>query len=497
MNNNNNNNNEKDNNNFSNLSKKKILIPSKNLLNQISNYSTNLYNSQDFDLSSLSFDLTKPNLNDNSILKLQNPGLLAYYAKSEKTLLKQPVIKSQNQKKMLSLLNKKPLEKLKDGKVHALELIKAQAQAEKDSISFKEDPIAYFSKRKDGSGHLFIYLIKKSSPDDINYNPYDLEKIPSIPPEIDEYFTMTATGITHVQKNGDTDNMTLDQWSRESFIFTTLKKIKFFKFYLIWKQFNYWKSYIKSDSFEANKKKVLSYPLFNDNFFFQSLFKVQSYRNDLEIKIPILLSSYTISKKYDLKEYIFTNQQNWETVKTDYLSIIQNISEEVLLLYQKISDPSLVKVEDSEFKDFNRRNFNIQQLQTFEKKKAIARLEKTKNVNRKIKKITQFIRVIQYMILESLSDASIKCWKTALFQMSQEMASIFKVEINFDNEGKAFLEPISNDFVTTIQDSFDEARRVLFGLIRLIDRQELFPFFNATKIKMSILRNKGPRLVTY
>jgi hypothetical protein len=48
---------------------------------------------------------------------------------------------------------------------------------ERLSLAFDEDPVSYFSKRKDGRGHIFIDLIDADDRKDVNFSPYNVIKV--------------------------------------------------------------------------------------------------------------------------------------------------------------------------------------------------------------------------------------------------------------------------------------------------------------------------------
>jgi len=479
--------------------KKKMENNYKSLLESIKNHSANLFNSDDLEHDVSSYNVVhESEIQDSNLLRSQNPGLLAYRTKNEKYNVKHnnaslshvvPITKPMN-----SLLSKKGAEKPKRMKISSIQLLKSKAEAEKDSINFDEDPIAYFSKRKDGRGHRFIYLIPKNQPCDFDYNPYDLQKVPFIEPHIKEYYTMTATGITHVQKDGNTDNLSLDEWASETSKFAILKKIKFFRYYSFWRPFLIWVNHMKTRNFRNKLGKILDHPFFSDSLFFKTLLNIQKSRENLEDIVQCTLSAFSNSKKYDLNEFSSMNENNWGNLNKQYNSYVSMICNNILELYNVISDPKHVQVNDSDFPEIQRRNFNIEQLQMFEKKKAIARAEKTETANRKIMIIPSFIRVSQYMMLESLTKAATKCWKSALNELSQEMASIFRVEVFFNQQGQVCFEPSLDQLLGSIKTCFKEARNNMFHLKPLIEKQEMQPFLKECGINLYNLKFKGGKL---
>ena len=79
---------------------------------------------------------------------------------------------------------------------------------------FKDDPFAYFVKHRDGIGHQFIYLKYAKSRNDPLFSPYDLTKT-AFCEAGEDYFTMSAKAITHVDEKGNTEKCSLDDWKKE------------------------------------------------------------------------------------------------------------------------------------------------------------------------------------------------------------------------------------------------------------------------------------------
>jgi hypothetical protein len=53
-----------------------------------------------------------------------------------------------------------------------------EIEVERLSLAFDEDPVASFSKRKNGRGHIFIDLIPPDDRKDMNFSPCNLIEVP-------------------------------------------------------------------------------------------------------------------------------------------------------------------------------------------------------------------------------------------------------------------------------------------------------------------------------
>lgn len=155
-------------------------------LPKVSTRETDIYETTQLASGIDTFSVVNPgNQSTDSILKAHNPSLLAMSkrAKVARSVLKtaKPTFKFPSvMQGATSLLTKKPLSDLPDPTKSLAELEGKREEQERMALDFKEDPIAYFSKRKDGRGHLFIYMKYVNDPGDPDFNPYELVKVTTL-----------------------------------------------------------------------------------------------------------------------------------------------------------------------------------------------------------------------------------------------------------------------------------------------------------------------------
>lgn len=549
--------------------------------------STNLFDSREIETHSTNYDINIPGNNTTmNMLQLQNPGLLVFRKKAdhfrEKELI-HPETSTSPKLVASSLLVRRPLGKLKDPlDIPVLDTVQQKKETEKASLAFTDDPVAYFSKRKDGRGHLFIYMLYAMDRSDPFFSPYELKKVTSAEIEAGkEYFTMSATGVTLVQPDGNTEHVTLDQWAKASSSFITLRKLKFFSQYFYWKSFRIWKKFVLQNRYHVLQEEICSYPFFkNVNFFSEFMKKNQvteeqaneeangntptnantfapqpaqsnnnnppktennnsnnnnqsptnntnkinqnntNTNNENENAQPepvensslsflnlqetsdgllkhYLLSSFQSAKKYPIDEFEQTTKSNIEKLKKEFADFIQNIQEEILQIYDIISDPQHVQVLDSEFPEIRRRNPNLGQLMILEKKKALARNDKTHIVNREIMAIGSYIRLIDYILLETLTKSCISYWRLTELHISDALQAhtIFQVEVLFNDEGQVIFKPKLDDLLCTIEWALDLSIETLNSLPRLIFVPQLRPLLRDNGLNIPQLYQEGPQFL--
>jgi energy-coupling factor transporter ATP-binding protein EcfA2 len=467
-----------------------------------------LFEPGDLEASATGYDLIAPGSGMSSpMLESQNAGLLAFRNRTD-IITKKMHTRSFNRLNAISalgvkqapvystLLNRRPLGKLRDpADIPALERVRQHIDDEQASLDFQEDPVAYFSKRKDGRGHRFIYLSFTRDPSDIDFCPYDLKKVPSVAINGD-YFTMSASGITHCQSNGLCENMSLDQWSREVSIFNDIRKLNFFQQYWFWKSFRIWKQFVLARRYQDLHTSVISHPFFKNPSFFAAALGLFQLRDTCDALLKQCLLAIHREKKYSLKEFEATNAENTEALKAQFSELIVSTQRQILDLYQVVSNPVLVQVKDSDFPDIRRRNPNLGQLMIIEYRKAASRASKTEDINREIVSIGAFVRMVDYMLIESLSESCVKCWKIADSNVSQSDAAIFQVEVMFDDEGKVTLMPLLNELTDAISRALEKSIVTLNSLPRLLMSTQLRPLLRDNGLDVPSIYECGAKIAT-
>ena len=432
----------------------------------------------------------------NSTLQNQNPTLFVFRnkpvpIKPEINNPKQQRSKTAHAALRSSLLQKRPLTSLKEPTILSVEVNKRRIEEERQTIAFKDDPLAYFSKKKNGHGHRFIYLEYKNSPKDPHFSPYELDKIPSALVG-EDFFTMSATSITHTYPDGTTETVSLAVWANQKSNYDTLRKLKLFSNFFYWKSFRIWRNFVKQQRYNSLGNKALSHPFFRNSAFFKQSLEFYNLQLEPYEMLRNLLITFNSQRKYKLEEFKDLSYRNNYQLKNDYSDFIEETTNKICQLYIDISDPQLVQVQDSDFPQIKRRNPNLNQLLVLEKTKAEKRLENTKNVNSEIERIGGYIRMIDYMLLETLVDGCIKCWTNADNNVSQPNSNVFQVEVLFDEEGQVAFNPKHDDLIEAISDSLDNSVNTLNKLPRLLYQSRLQQFLRDNGSDVAILFSEGP-----
>lgn len=423
------------------------------------------------------FSVVKPGQSSTEmILKSHNPSLLAMSkrAKVAKSAMKaKPNFKYPSASHgVTSLLSKKPLSDLREPPMVVVETKELQELHEKQSIQFKEDPITYFSKRKDGRGHRFIYLRQAKDWWDPTYNPYELVKITG-----DEagtvYYTMSASGVTKMDLNGATETWTLDQWAKEETVYKAIREMRTFKHFMLWKAVRKWKAFAQEQSYGCRKVDVFECPQFYHKLYPMCTMQVTDLIEKGEKIVKSHLLSIYSTRKYLIEDFKRISATNMEDMTREYGEFLDEIVALIQQLYQKVSDPALLVVTDDDFKDITKLNPNIKQMKLLEVKKEEERIRREEKMKREQNAVVETIRMLDYMLLERMRDACYDSWVVADQEMCSSQATVFQIDVSITDDGKIAFTPSHEELKSILTDIFDESTATLEHLPRLLRAADL------------------------
>ncbi|OHS97076.1 Dynein heavy chain family protein [Tritrichomonas foetus] len=434
-----------------------------------------------------------------AFLRYKNPCLLAMGNKAKISKSTQAPKTSMGNRRMLpplgqgitSLLSKKPLADLPDPPMALIESVKNREELERLSLNFNEDPVAYFSKRKDGRGHLFIYMKYAKTRDDPTFSPYELVKVPHCDIGKD-YFTMSASGVTHVEPDGTTDHISLDIWAKEESIFKAIRKLKTFQNYMLWKPLRLWKYFIMERRYNEIADDVIDKPIFYNECFTSATVAVSMLLEKSDEIISNKLHCFYPARKYTMDEFRKLCESNLNSLKDEYSDFINEVTVLVSQLDTMLSDPEILQVRDNEFAEIRRKNPNIGQLIVLERKKDAERIRRTEQMSEEMNYLVNYLRMVDYMILESLRTSCFHAYKVAEMNCLQDLSAIFLVNIFFSDDGKVSFKPSVDDLKSEVHRQLSIVFKTIDTLPRLLRATSLRHILRNSKINIPVLFDDGP-----
>ena len=439
------------------------------------------------------FDYVRP---QDALLRAQNQQLYAIRAQINKTIQKpqiaRPVTALAPSASPVSLLTKRRVETLKavDYTINVNRTQKREIEGEKLSLEFGEDPVAYFSKRKDGRGHRFIYLNFADNRDDVTFSPYHLVKVPFA--EIaEEHFTMSAGGVTHIYPDGMTENISLDQWTKEASDFEALRKLKVFKFFFYWKPLRIWRLFVRRQRYTQIREQILEQSMYSNQSFMRVVMDLfQSSCSDVLTKY---LLCFIPQSRYTMKEFKATQEKNRDLINDAFSAYLDNVVAYVLELDADIRDPQRLVVKNTDIRDGRKVGSKLGDVIQLEARRAAERQRRKQQVQFEMSHFAGFVRMVDYGILETLVQTCLECWRTTDKYVSGEMASIFEVSISFSDEGEMMFDPSFEELIKAVLQSLHDAKKTVATLPRLLMSSAIRPHMREVIPNLNDVFETGPQ----
>ena len=267
----------------------------------------------------------------------------------------------------------------------------------------KRDPFWFIRMlRTELAEHEFAYMNVADS-QGTTWDPYDLRIVPYNEVNPEDHYTISEAGVTHVSKKGKADIAEftpLDQWEKECAQFKEVMEIPFFKRYQSWKAYTSWKGTLKKDKMTASAN-VLTNHLFVLNSTFQpSLLRVR--------ELCVQLSRTKLHKikqgsTYTLEAFVEAQEQH----KEDTVQLLHEFFDQVREAVQSACDMALARFEaevngpDAAAAAGGQTTPRAGATRGGEQqvKRSFLQQAQLRSV---CKKITNYIRVVDYIVLSTL-----------------------------------------------------------------------------------------------
>lgn len=187
--------------------------------------------------------------------------------------------------------------------------------------------------------------------DSVDFRPYDLEIVQQGDVN-EEYYTMSSSGVVHFILQQPTEFMSLSDWMKESTMFNVLRKIRFFKYYLVHKCFKLWfqslyeKIVLLNHKIDSRFQKFSKKRMSIDRKFFASkqtfvptLLKIHKLCYDMK-EVPLMdcdIIRNKSSSQYKIDAFLQIQQQVRETSVKSLETAIESIAEMLYKLCDSVS----------------------------------------------------------------------------------------------------------------------------------------------------------------
>jgi dynein heavy chain, axonemal len=342
-------------------------------------------------------------------------------------------------------------------------------------IKTGEQAISFFAKHGNNTPIKIFNCNRSKVPPGV-FRPYDLEVVLDEKYLNEEYFTISNRGVVHVFKKNTTqmndetmvptEFLFASDWMHEATLFNVLSSMKFFKNYLNGKIFNSWKANVRHKRFIRTRQKIsqklkFMRPAFQNCFLEvnSTLYEMQKVKCFKELK-P--------TKTYKLEEDFIPDQKKGrEDAKNHYENKINDITNRLIELTNEVAESKNIRDEE----DFE--NTGIGQkvkhkAMTVQKKEEQTKRDVLKIAKRNIADLGTFIRLIDYMVVETQVKINQEGADMVYAEMSMsDRKAGINSDINYDAEGGMSFNPPEGEFIQHFDKMLDEMVNAVNDISRI------------------------------
>ena len=265
-----------------------------------------------------------------------------------------------------------------------------------------DEAVEFYGRTGEESEVKVLFLNR--TPTGLNFRPYDLNVVDRT--EIEpEHFTMSSSGVVHIQPGQPSQFTPLGQWWRRSSLFNTLRSIPFFKNYLPAKTYQLWNQNVRFRKYSQVRLKLIKKLFLAKRAFCSTLLELN--RQCFELRCTPLLS-YTTKHSYAIEEFI----ENQSKVRNESYKTFESIVDKIQALLEKVCEDVTSRVRASEdglppggleeaaatTSHKSQKSKSMQQM----KQEALDRARALALARSEVAMLAQFIHLADYMVVESL-----------------------------------------------------------------------------------------------
>ncbi|PRP88057.1 dynein heavy chain 6, axonemal-like [Planoprotostelium fungivorum] len=171
----------------------------------------------------------------------------------------------------------------------------------------KENPFWFIQLvKRNPTTNEFVYLIPIDK-DTAEHNPYNLKIVPHSMVDNNDFYTMSAQGVTHII-NGVA---ALDQWVHEYHLFKKIIQIPLFHHYKMWKSYFTWRKNVCSRRMHHNQTVLVSQLFLCNKQLSSSLLRLRDVCQNI---IKLRLYQVEPGKVYTMNEFVEAQNNHREKI---------------------------------------------------------------------------------------------------------------------------------------------------------------------------------------
>ncbi|UPR05068.1 heavy chain of dynein [Chloropicon primus] len=316
------------------------------------------------------------------------------------------------------------------------------------NIKTSKDVIDYYIRHGHNAQIKLFHC--NTMPQGDNFNPYQLEVVDRQKVNM-EHFTISSSGVVHVQSATHAEFTPLGEWIREQSIFNLLTQMKFFKYYIVNKMFKSWWSKVRHTLYRQVRERLKKKLFLAKPTFCPTLMEVYGFVTDVS---NTALSNISHNHCYNIDE--FAEQQQQHRIQKaipaieGFVERIQRVLEKVAreVITQERQYRASVEKEIGDRTGISLLPGNVSKTKSMVavKQEKIERARTYKRVVEEAKMLGAFIRLVDNMLVEAIVGSAIGTVEHLLgiLQNPSRAKGFFSCTVGFASEGMSFNPPESH-----------------------------------------------------
>jgi hypothetical protein len=267
-----------------------------------------------------------------------------------------------------------------------------------------EDVISYFALRGATGPLKVIYLNRAQNAH--AFRPYDLVPVPRQRAGV-EHFTMSAAGVVVINPKLPSDFQSLSEWTRCSTLYNVVSSIGFFKHFLICKMLRNWRRSIRFKLYMVQRKKLAARLFLAKRAFCGPLTTVSRHVGDVA---SLRFLESRVQTTHELPHLMqLQNDKRQETFK-NVEALHDQVHQEVEIVCNNVNNT--MRVAEAAYADDIEMGATHQDVR--HKSMVVLKQERLEKLKRKqhaqwdAQMLPAFIRLVDYMSMESLRCAALR-----------------------------------------------------------------------------------------
>ena len=373
----------------------------------------------------------------------------------------------------------------------ALSTVQLHSPAYERSLRLRtsNDAIAYFSRLGSSSPVKFLYA-NRSSPSSSSssqsstsstFHPYDLTVVPRKQIDPREYFTISTHGIVQIT-GSDTECTSLSDWVHQSTTFDLLRAIRFFRHFLAAKLFRLWKANVRYRVFCHQRQRLSSGLFLARPSFCKALMDLKETMSEVSlvpfcaVRPGVVYSGEAFGKEQGEVRASGVKRVEGciERVEDLLESVCKGVKDRARLYDHRIANEELSNsrfaqhlLGETTLTSSGSTSGKVKSMVRQKEEKRV-RLKQLQHANREADMLGDFIRLVDYVEVETLVDKCITTTADLLSLLLSTQKPLFTTSVSFSPDPPLLFTPTAADIsgvLTSLSDltigSVDSLSRVV------------------------------------